>query len=60
MKKLTVFGCAAWILGLLAFITGLNFPAGTAHTVLITAGSFVFLCGLFCMGIVWLRKKRND
>ncbi|MCQ2457640.1 MAG: hypothetical protein MJ142_02785 [Clostridia bacterium] len=60
MKKLTVTGCAAWILGLLTFLVGLNLPAGTARGWLITAGSIVFLIGLFFMGIVWFRKKRDE
>lgn len=57
MRKLTLFGAIAWILGLAAAVTGLNIDS-SAGPVLTTCGSIVFFIGLFIMGIVWFRRKR--
>ena len=56
-RKLTVTGCALWIIGLAASIIGLNLT-GTARTWVSVIGNAVFLVGLGITGAVWFRKKQ--
>lgn len=58
-KKLTVTGCALWIIGFAASITGLNLH-GDARTWVSIAGNVIFLIGLGITGAVWIRKKRTE
>ena len=57
MKKLTAAGCALWIIGLTAFIIGLNLT-GSIKEWMTIGGSAVFLAGLGITGAV--RMKRKD
>ena len=59
MKKLTAAGCALWIIGLAASITGLNLAGDTGKWLSIS-GNIVFLIGLAITGAVWLRRKKNE
>jgi len=58
-RKLTVIGCALWIVGLIVGIVGLNL-AGDAKTWVSVIGNIVFLVGLGITGAVWLRKKKTE
>jgi len=58
-KKLTVIGCAMWIIGLIVAIVGLNLT-GDAKTWVSVIGNIVFLIGLGITGFVWLRKKKEE
>ena len=57
-KKIAVISCSLWILGLSAFIVGLNMdpPVRDWMTVI---GTIVFLLGLGGQGILWA-KRRNE
>ena len=59
MKKLTVAGCLMWIIGLAAFITGMNLT-GAAKEWTTTGGSITFLTGLGVMGFIWVKKKKDE
>lgn len=59
MKKLTVIGCAMWIVGLVTAIIGLNLT-GTAKTWVSIVGNVVFLVGLGITGVVWMKKKKDE
>ena len=59
MRKLTVAGCLMWIIGLAAFITGLNLT-GSVREWIITGGSIVFLIGLGVMGYIWAKRKKDE
>ena len=58
-KKLTVIGCAMWIIGLITSIIGLNLT-GTARSWVSIIGNIVFLVGLGITGYVFLKKRKND
>ena len=58
VKKLTAAGCVLWIIGLIAFIAGMNLE-GSVKDWMTTAGSIVFLLGLGISGYVWA-KNRNE
>lgn len=58
MKKWTAAGSVLWIIGLAAFITGLNLT-GNAKEWLTVAGSIAFLAGLGIMGAVWMKTKNE-
>lgn len=58
-KKLTVIGCAMWIIGLIVSIVGLNL-GGKARTWVSVIGNVVFLIGLGITGYIFLKKKRNE
>ena len=57
-KKLTVIGCAMWIIGLVVAIIGLNL-AGDAKTWVSVIGNVVFLIGLGITGYVFLKKRKT-
>ena len=57
-KKLTVIGCAMWIIGLIAAIVGLNLT-GDAKTWVSVIGNVVFLIGLGITGYVFLKKRKT-
>jgi hypothetical protein len=59
LKKLTVFGCTMWIVGLVTAIIGLNLT-GDARTWVSIVGNVVFLIGLGITGIVWMKKKKDE
>ena len=58
-KGWTIAGCALWIIGLVLFITGLNF-SGSAREWMTVAGSIVFLAGLGITGAVWMNRKKDQ
>lgn len=58
-KKGILFGAACWLLGLAAFIVGLNVP-GNAGRWLTVVGQILFLLGLLLEGVLWFRKKREE
>lgn len=58
MRKLTAAGCLLWIIGLTAFIIGLNLT-GSAKEWTTVIGSIAFLAGLGIVGAVWM-KTRHD
>ena len=57
-KKLTVIGCAMWIIGLVVAIIGLNLT-GDAKTWVSVIGNVVFLIGLGITGYVFLKKRKT-
>ena len=57
-RVLTVVGCVLWILGLAAFIIGLNI-GGDMGTWVSVAGNIAFLAGLMLVGILWLKRRKN-
>ena len=61
MKKWTATGCALWIVGLTAFVIGLNLT-GSAKEWITVIGSVAFLAGLGIVGAVWLKTRyvQND
>ncbi len=58
MKKWTAVGCLLWIVGLTAFIIGLNLTEGAKEWTTVI-GSIAFLAGLGIVGAIWL-KTRHD
>jgi hypothetical protein len=58
-KKLTVIGCAMWIVGLAVSIIGLNLT-GSERSWVSIAGNVVFLIGLGITGYVWVKKKKDE
>ena len=58
-KKRILFGAACWLLGLAAFIVGLN-VSGNAGRWLTVVGQILFLLGLLLEGVFWFRKKREE
>lgn len=58
-KKIAVISCTLWILGLAAFIVGLNLPS-PAKDWFTVIGTIVFLLGLGGQGILWAKKSRSS
>ena len=58
MKKWTAAGSTLWIVGLAAFIIGLNLE-GNVKDWMTIAGSIVFLAGLGITGAVWMKTKKE-
>lgn len=58
-KKLTLIGCAMWIVGLAVSIIGLNLT-GSERSWVCIAGNVVFLIGLGITGYVWVKKKKDE
>lgn len=58
MKKWTAAGCLLWIVGLAAFIIGLNLTGGEKEWTTVI-GSIAFLAGLGIVGAIRL-KTRHD
>ena len=58
MKKWAAAGCTLWIVGLAAFITGLNLT-GNVKEWMTVAGSIAFLAGLGINGAVWMKTKNE-
>ena len=59
LKKWTLTGCILWIVGLAAFIVGLNLE-GDVKAWTNVIGSIVFLTGLGVMGAVWVINKKKE
>lgn len=59
MKKWTAAGSTLWIVGLAAFIIGLNLE-GNVKDWMTIAGSIVFLAGLGITGAVWMKTKNAE
>lgn len=59
MRKWTAAGCLLWIIGLAAFIIGLNLT-GDAKEWTTVIGSIAFLAGLGIVGTVWLKTKHDQ
>ena len=59
MKKLTAAGCILWIIGLTAFIAGLNLE-GNIKEWMTTGGSIAFLLGLGISGYIWARHRNEE
>lgn len=57
-KKIAVVSCSLWILGLTAFIVGLNMESPVKDWMTVI-GTIVFLLGLGGQGILWA-KRRNE
>lgn len=59
MKKWTAAGCLLWIIGLAAFIIGLNLTGGVKEWAAVI-GSVVFMIGLGIVGAVWLKIQHEQ
>ena len=59
MRKWTAVGCLLWIVGLAAFIIGLNLN-GNAKEWTTVIGSISFLAGLGIVGAVWLKIRQDQ
>ena len=59
MRKLTAAGCLLWIIGMAAFIIGMNLE-GDVKEWMSVGGSIVFFIGLAIVGAVWMKKKKDE
>ena len=59
MRKWTTAGCLLWIIGLAAFIIGLNLT-GSSKEWLTVIGSIAFLAGLGIIGAIRLKNKNDQ
>ena len=58
MKKWAAVGCGLWVIGLSAFIIGLNLT-GNSRDWMTVIGSIVFLTGLGVTGFIWMKTKKE-
>ncbi len=58
MKKLTLAGCVLWIIGMAAFIIGMNLT-GDVKEWMSVGGSVAFFIGLAIMGMIWMKTKNK-
>ena len=59
MRKLTAAGCLLWIIGMAAFIIGMNLE-GDVKEWMSVGGSIAFFIGLAIVGAVWMKKKKDE
>lgn len=59
MKKWTAAGCLLWIVGLAAFIVGLNLSGGAKEWTTVI-GTIAFMAGLGIVGAIWLKNRNNQ
>ena len=59
MRKLTLAGSVLWIIGMAAFIIGMNLT-GDVKEWMSVGGSVAFFIGLAIMGVVWMKTKNKS
>lgn len=59
MRKLTAAGCVLWIVGMAAFIIGMNLEGDVKEWISV-GGSITFFIGLGITGVVWMKKKNEE
>ena len=59
MKKWTAAGCLLWIVGLAAFIVGLNLNGGAKEWTTVI-GTIAFMAGLGIVGAIWMKNRNNQ